>query len=304
CVNAHGVAKYVLSRAVHKAGYKVVFTGEGSDEILAGYPHFRRDMLLYSRNGQNAEEVAALLANLEKSNPVSRGLLMPDGDGRPLENVRRLLGFVPSWIETWSARGVKMHGLFASDFVAEYDARTSFHPLLSGLDVRGQLAGRDPVHQSLYLWAKTMLPNYILTVLGDRMEMAHSVEGRVPFLDHHVVEVICSQPVSQKIHGMTEKYVLREAARDVITDTVYRRQKHPFVSPPATLNPKQKLSTLVNDTLRGSALASIPFFDQKKVTGLLDRIGTMDEGARVSNDQVLMILVSACVLQDGFRLGA
>lgn len=96
------------------------------------------------------------------------------------------------------------------------------------------------------------------------MEMAHSIEGRVPFLDHHVVETIRSQPVHQKIHGMTEKYVLREAVRDVITDTVYSRQKHPFLSPPATLNPKEKLSTLVNDTLRGSTLASIPYLDQKK----------------------------------------
>jgi asparagine synthase (glutamine-hydrolysing) len=55
--------------------------------------------------------------------------------------------------------------------------------------------------------------------------------------------------------------------------------------------------------LRGPILASIPFFDRKKVVGLLDRLGTMDEGAQVANDQVLMLLVSACVLQDGFRLG-
>jgi len=304
CVNAHGVAKYVLSRAVRNAGYKVVLTGEGSDEILAGYPHFRRDMLLYSRNGQNPAEVAALLDNLEKLNPVSRGLLMPDGDAGPLENVQRVLGFVPSWIETFSARSAKMRALLAPDFIAEYSGFASYYPLLSGLNVRGQLTGRDPVHQSLYLWAKTMLPNYILTVLGDRMEMGHSVEGRVPFLDHRVVEVICSQPVSQKIHGTVEKYVLREAARDVITDTVYRRQKHPFLSPPATLNPKEKLSVLVNDTLRGSALAAIPFFDQKKVIGLLDRIGGMDEGARVAYDQVLMLLVSACILHEGFQLAA
>lgn len=304
CVNAHGVAKYVLSRAVRDAGYKVVLTGEGSDEILAGYPHFRRDMLLYNRNGQDPAEVAALLENLEKLNSVSRGLLMPDGASRPLEYVQRVLGFVPSWIETSSGRAAKMQDLLSADFVAEYGGRASYHPLLSGLDVRGQLAGRDPVHQSLYLWAKTMLPGYILTMLGDRMEMAHSVEGRVPFLDHRVVEVICSQPVSQKIHGMTEKYVLREAVRDVLTDTVYRRQKHPFLSPPATLNPKQKLSTLVNDMLRGSVLASIPFFDQRKVVGLLDRVGTMDEGARVSSDQIFMVLVSACVLQEGFHLAA
>jgi asparagine synthase (glutamine-hydrolysing) len=103
---------------------------------------------------------------------------------------------------------------------------------------------------------------------------------------------------------MTEKYVLREAVRDVITDTVYRRQKHPFLSPPATLNPEEKLSTLVQDTLRGSVLATIPFFDQKKVIGLLDSLNTMDESSRVANDQVLMILMSACVLQDGFHLAA
>ena len=304
CINAHGVAKYLLSRAVRDAGYKVVLTGEGSDEILGGYAHFRRDMLLYNREGQNADEVAALLGDLERANPVSRGLLLPHGTARPLEHVQRQLGFVPSWIETFSARAAKMQDLHSADFSRAFGHRASYHPLLSDLDVRNQLRGRDPVHQSLYLWSKTMLPSYILTVLGDRMEMAHSVEGRVPFLDHHVVEVIRSQPVSQKIHGMTEKYVLREAVRDVITDTVYRRQKHPFLSPPATLNPDGKLSALVNDTLRGSTLASIPFFDQKKVVALLDGVGSMDEGSRVANDQILMALVSACVLQDGLRISA
>jgi asparagine synthase (glutamine-hydrolysing) len=94
------------------------------------------------------------------------------------------------------------------------------------------------------------------------------------------------------------------AARDVISDTVYKRQKHPFLSPPATLNPKQRLSSLVQDTLRGPALASIPFFDQRKVINLLDRLETMDEGSRVANDQVLMHLTSACVLHERFRLAA
>src|SRR5262249_31588940 len=304
CINAHGVAKYLLSRAVRDAGYKVVITGEGSDEILGGYAHFRRDMLLYNNEGQDAAEVKTLLDELERLNPVSRGLLLPHGEARPLDNVKRILGFVPSWIETFSARAVKMHNLLSSDFVEQFGERQSYQALLSGIDVRAQLAGRDPVNQSLYLWSKTLLPGYILTMLGDRMEMGHSFEGRVPFLDHHVVEVIRSLPVSQKIHGMTEKYVLREAVRDVITDTVYRRQKHPFLSPPATLNPKEKLSVLVNDTLRGPVLASIPFFDQRRVVQLLDSVNTMDEGSRVANDQILMILVSACVLQQGFGLAA
>jgi asparagine synthase (glutamine-hydrolysing) len=303
CFNAHGVAKYLLSRAVRKAGYKVVLTGEGSDEVLGGYPHFRRDMLLYNNQGQDPELIAKLLKQLDERNSVSRGLLLPDGEAGPLTRVKKLLGFVPSWVEAFSARAWKMRALFSKSFLAEFGDREGFQPFLDSVDTRGQLTRRDALHQSLYMWAKTVLPGYILTTLGDRMEMSHSVEGRVPFLDHHVVEVICSQPVNQKVRGMTEKYVLREAARDVITETVYRRQKHPFLSPPATLNPDQRLNTLVQDTLRGTVLTSIPFFDQHKVVRLLDGMQAMEEGARVANDQILMTLVSICLLHEKFRLG-
>ena len=89
CFNAHGVAKYLLSRAVRDAGYKVVLTGEGSDEILAGYPPFRRDMLLYNAQGQDRRVTQQLLESLEASNPVSRGLLLPDGEAVPLASLRR-----------------------------------------------------------------------------------------------------------------------------------------------------------------------------------------------------------------------
>lgn len=262
CVNAHGVAKYLLSRAVRDAGYKVVLTGEGSDEILGGYAHFRRDMLLYNTDGQDPAAVASLLAELNATNPVSRGLLLPDGACAPMESVRRVLGSVPSWFEAFSARGMKMLPLLAPAYRERFEGREPYRALLNSVDIPKQLAGRDAVHQALYLWSKTMLPMYILTVLGDRMEMAHSVEGRVPFLDHHLVDVIRAQPVAQKIRGMTEKYVLREAARPVLTDTVYRRQKHPFLSPPATLNRGQRLHTLMQDTLRGPALQALPFFDR------------------------------------------
>ena len=302
CVNAHGVAKFLLSKAVRDAGYKVVITGEGSDEILGGYAHFRRDMLLYNREGQNPEEIEQLLAWLNENNTVSRGLLLPDGDVGNLEGVKRALGYVPSWMETFSSRAVKMQPLLSDDFRRRFANRESYHQLLTDIDVAGQLKGRAPLHQSLYLWGKSVLANYILTMLGDRMEMAHSIEGRVPFLDHRVVETICKQPVNQKIRGMTEKYVLREAVRDVITDTVYRRQKHPFLSPPATLNPDETFSTYVQDTLRGSVMASIPYFNQKKIVCLLDSLHSMDTGARTANDQILMPLVSMCVLHKRFAL--
>ena len=304
CVNAHGVAKYLLSRAVRDAGYKVVITGEGSDEILGGYAHFRRDMLLYNREGQDPQAIQELLEWLEKENEVSRGLLLPDGESGPLDGVKRILGYVPSWIETFSTRAVKLRPLLANEFQAQYGAREGTYAILDDVDIRGQLKGRDALHQSLYLWSKTVMASYILTMLGDRMEMAHSIEGRVPFLDHKLVELIVRQPVNQKIHGMTEKYVLREAVKDVITDQVYRRQKHPFLSPPATLNPDDIFHDYVQEILRGKTFASLPFFSQKRVVELLDRMPSMDVGARTANDQILMILVSMCVLHEKFGLGA
>jgi asparagine synthase (glutamine-hydrolysing) len=134
--------------------------------------------------------------------------------------------------------------------------------------------------------------------------MAHSVEGRVPFLDHHVVDCVCRAPVRFKIRGMTEKYLLREAAKPLITDTVYRRQKHPFLSPPVTTVPAERFHQMMQDTLRGSALASLPFYEQKKVVALLDRLPAMSDSDRVGWDPVLMSVLSACVIQERFTLGS
>jgi asparagine synthase (glutamine-hydrolysing) len=145
-----------------------------------------------------------------------------------------------------------------------------------------------------------VLPGYILTVLGDRMEMAHSVEGRVPFLDHHVVEVARDLPVAQKIRGLTEKYVLREAARPVLSATVYARQKHPFLAPPAALAPGARLYELVQDTLRGPVLDALPFYDRARVVALLDDLPGLGDAARTALDPVLMLLLSACCLHQRY----
>ena len=110
-----------------------------------------------------------------------------------------------------------------------------FQPLVSALDrlpLAQRVAGRDRLNQMLYVNAKTVLPNFILNYLADRMEMAHSIEGRVPFLDHHVAEVAARVPVNMKVKGIREKHVLREAAKDVLIPEVYDRQKHPFTTPP------------------------------------------------------------------------
>jgi asparagine synthase (glutamine-hydrolysing) len=302
--NGHGVSKYLLSRAVRDAGYKVVYTGEGSDEIFGGYIHFRTDMLQHNTQGQDPAEIQRLQQQLESANAVSRGVLMPDGETGGLESVERLLGFVPSCFKVFAAQGQRRRDLFAADFKTRFMGRDSARLFLDGFDLPAVLAGRDPLNKSLFVWAKSFLPGYILNLLGDRMEMAHSIEGRVPFLDHHVVECVCRAPVSLKIRGMTEKYLLREAAKPVITDTVYRRQKHPFMSPPVTTAPTERFHQMLQDTLRGPVLASLPFYDQKKIISLLDRLPAMSDSDRVGWDPVLMSVLSACVVHERFGLGS
>jgi asparagine synthase (glutamine-hydrolysing) len=305
-INGHTVAKFMLSRAVRESGYKVVLTGEGSDEILAGYPHFRRDMLLHHTTGQDPAETSRLLARLVEDNQVSRGLLLPEGDADTGAVCRTLLGFVPSWLEAMTGTGARMRALMKDDFLEPLRRTDIIGTLLSSLDVKRRLEGRNAVHSALYLWAKTALPHYILSNLGDRMEMAHSVEGRVPFMDHHVAEYLHDVPVSLKIRGMTEKYILREAVKDVITKTVYERQKHPFLSPPAMLHPEEPLHALMQDTLRGSATADVPFLDQKKVVAALDGVGSpgSDFGHRVVMDQVLTLALSFVFMHEGLGISA
>jgi len=299
--NTNGVAKYRLSRAVRDAGYKVVLTGEGADEILAGYPHFRRDLLLASSAGRGAE-VGRQLTELDRKNAISRGILMPDGDSLPLERVRAVLGgAAPTWMEALATAGAKVRALLSADLLASLGARDPYLLFAATLDV-DRVRARHPVHQAQYLWAKTGLPSYILTVLGDRMEMAHSVEGRVPFLDHRVAELAVRMPLDLKIRGTTEKHVLREAARPVITDTVYRRQKHPFFGPPAATTPGTRLNELAQDVVRTS-IPRMPFFDARAVAALLDRVPAMNEDTRSAVDPVVVAMLSLALLHDGFALG-
>lgn len=302
--NGHSIAKFVLSKAVRDAGFKVVLTGEGADELFAGYPHFRLDQLRYGSNHLDKAQKQALLAKLLQNNVISSGLLMPEIDTKGIESVNKVLGFTPAWFMAAFQSGVKMSEIMSDDLktnVANYDV---FKIILNSLDVDNQMHNRHPVNQSLYLWSKFRLPTYILTVLGDRMEMAHSIEGRLPLLDHRVAEFMRNVPVDLKIHGMTEKYLLREAAKSVITKTVYERQKHPFLAPPAALDPKQPFYELLQTTLRGPSLQALPFFNQQKVIKLLDRLPQMTLKECVTWDMVLMIVLSACILQEKFKLTA
>ena len=130
--------------------------------------------------------------------------------------------------------------------------------------------------------------------------MAHSIEGRTPFLDHQLVKLVNEMPVHMKIRGLTEKYVLREAAKPFLTDTVYRRQKHPFVSPPALSG---RFLQLLQDSLRSGSFASVPFFEQKEVIARLDRYPEVTEiEERFRTCGALLMALSAHTLQTRYGL--
>jgi len=302
-INGHGVAKFLLSRAVRDAGIKVVFTGEGADEVLGGYPPFRRDVLLYNSESQDPATVARLLAEMRASNQAVPGFVPADeASPQQLETVRRRLGWVPSWIEAFCVMGLRTTELFSREMASRVAGIDPYELSLSRVAVDERLAGRDPLNQALYLWSRIQLPNFILTFLSDRMEMAHSIEGRVPFLDHHVAEYAAGIPVAMKIKGMREKHVLREATRDVLIEPVYDREKHPFTTPPAKLGENDAMLELFGDVFGSPVLDEQPIFDPAAVRRLFASLADCDAAQRVAADGLMNRVLSMTLMHQRFGM--
>jgi len=302
-VNGHGVAKFLLSRAVRDAGIKVVFTGEGSDEMLGGYAHFRRDVLLYNSARQDPATVSRLLAELRASNQAVPVLVAnEEAPIAELETVQRRLGWVPSWIKAFSAMGEKTTILFSREMKASIAGINPYEVALSRLPIEERVAGRDPLNQALYLNSKIHLPNFILTFLSDRMEMAHSIEGRVPFLDHELAEFAAKIPIHLKINGMREKHVLREAARDVLIEPVYDRQKHPFSTPPAKFGEADAMLELFSDVFASSLLDDQPIFDATAIRRLFDQLPQQPPEQRFGVDGLLNRVLSLTLMHQRFGM--
>ena len=304
-VNGHGVAKFLLSRAVRDAGIKVVFTGEGSDEMLGGYASFRQDVLLYNSGRQDPATVSRLLAELRASNQAVPMLVATDdAPTAELDTVRRRLGWVPSWIQAASLLGRRTAELFSREMAASVAGMNPYELGLSRLAIDERVTGRDPLNQALYLWARVHLPNFILTFLSDRMEMAHSIEGRVPFLDHHVAEFAARVPIHMKIQGMREKHVLREACRDVLIEPVYDRQKHPFTTPPAKLGEHDAMMELFGDVFASSLLDDQPIFDAAEVRAVFRSLPEQPPEQRVRADGLLNRILSLTLMHQRFGMSA
>jgi asparagine synthase (glutamine-hydrolysing) len=300
--NGHGVAKYLLSRAVRDAGIKVVFTGEGADEMLGGYSYFRVDAV----NGNprfSAAEKAALIEEMFGANAATRALMMPPPvHSEEAQALQRRLGWMPATINMALAMAASMAPLWRADVAAQVGG---LQPLLSGLDrlpLAERVAGRDPLNQVLYINARTVLPNFILVYLGDRMEMAHSIEGRVPFLDTRVAEAAARVPVDMKVRRTREKHVLREAARDVLIPEVYDRQKHPFTTPP-TRKADDPLLAFYRDTFSSQAARDQPIYDMAKVGAALDRLLECPDDERIAIEGRLQRVAGVVVMQQRFAMG-
>jgi asparagine synthase (glutamine-hydrolysing) len=292
-INAHLPAKFLLSRAVRDAGYKVVLTGEGADEALLGYAHFRQDLLDAAAAGP-----AAGLA-LAAANGASAGLMLPSGASLATDAVRAALGFVPTWLAAKATLGLRVRALLQGDFAHAHRATDPYRDVVGALDTTGQLAGRHPALQSSYAWTKLALAGYILRTLGDGTEMAHGVEGRLPFLDHHVFEVARALPLSSKIKDGVEKWALREAMRTAVHPDVLARQKHPFLAPPLSFAQGPAHDALVARVRERPA----PFFDARKVRAWLDGLAGLPASARTAEDPVWMTVVTATVLGQRLALG-
>jgi asparagine synthase (glutamine-hydrolysing) len=301
--NGHGVAKFLLSRAVRDAGIKVVFTGEGSDEMLGGYAPFRRDVLLHNSARQDPAVVQRLLAELRASNQAVPQLVATEDAPLPvLDTVRRRLGWVPSWIQAFSTLGQRTTELFRPEMAASVAGMDPYEVALSRLAIEERVLGRDPLNQALYLWSRIHLPNFILTFLSDRMEMAHSIEGRVPFLDHEVAEYAAGIPIHMKIHGMREKHVLREATRDVLIEPVYDREKHPFTTPPPKVGEDDAMLELYGDVFASSLLDDQPIFEPARIRALFGALPDRTPEERLGTDGLLNRILSLTLMHQRFGM--
>ncbi|KAG2386859.1 hypothetical protein C9374_001894 [Naegleria lovaniensis] len=308
------IAKFLLSRAVRDAGYKVVLTGEGSDETFCGYPWFKIDLLNDSQAlaKHDREEIVNLL--LEKNigfRYMFKSFFASSSENSKPDPVKKLVGFHPSFLSVSLASHYDQ--FLHSHLVPSEEEKEAMlrYRLLNLVDasVTDKMKHKwNNVHSSMYLWAKTLFQNFILVHLGDRCEMAHSVEGRVPFLDHHLVEYVNNLPLSLKLKAdldnkvLVEKYALREATKDVLTEEVYQRIKHPFTSPPSTWNKNGPVYQLFQETLRSSEFDKQPFYDRKKVVQFLDTVHeSQDPTTLQAYDGTLTHLTCLAFIQKRFN---
>jgi asparagine synthase (glutamine-hydrolysing) len=218
-----------LSELVRASGIKVVLSGEGADEIFGGYDLFREDKVrrFWARNPQSSWR-PMLFSKLYDY--VKR-----DAKADAFWRLFFRQGMEDTSDPYYSHRirwqnGAHMRRVFGPDFRA---AMQSEEALIAELEAyldpdREQW---HPLCRAQYLEMVLFMSCYLLNSQGDRMMMGHSVEGRVPFLDHRLIELAAQIPPKFKIRVLEEKYILKRAFADILPSAIASRPKQPYRAP-------------------------------------------------------------------------
>jgi asparagine synthase (glutamine-hydrolysing) len=259
-----------LSEAARGAGVKVVLAGQGADEIFAGYMGYRFDSL-----------------ELRSSDPY-------DLDSILEEELRERLWGDPSifYEKDLYAHRHERSALYATpEIFREIDCTRA--PLVN----QERLRGRHPVHQRSYLDFKLRLSEHLLSEHGDRMAMANSVEGRYPFLDREVVDFARCIPPDLKLHGLTEKYVIRKMAADLLPSRIVEREKFGFRAPSSPFLLQQG-HELVKDMLSYDRIRRQGYFNPDVVEKLKKRYSqkNFELNAHIQTDYLMVVLTFGLLL--------
>lgn len=291
-----------LSRLAREAGFRVVLTGEGADEVLAGYTTFTEAQVRrFWAKDPSSQWRPALLDRLYP-------WLVQD------------LGRAPQFTRQFFGAGLTD----VDDVLYAHRIRfatTSRNLRLLSADTRASATGDDapierllrrlPAHlekstglgQAQYVEIATFLSGYLLHSQGDRMLMGNSVEGRFPFLDHRVGEFAASVADTARLAGMKEKLLLRRAVGRILPPDVAARPKRPFRAPIHRSFFGPGAPAWVGDVLAPDAVRACGLFDpaavarlRKKCTDSLDR----DRGISEGDEMALVGVLSTQLLHRQF----
>ena len=274
------VPLYYVSQLARDSGTIVVQVGEGSDEIFSGYDNYVRYLRIYETFWRHAEALPRSLRRALSS--LSRPALEATGRKRAaIELIRRLgadeplfWGGAVVYDETFKPRVLsqslreRMNGLSSLRVVERYLKR-----------IEQERPQSDFLARMTYLELKLRLPELLLMRV-DKITMATSVEARVPFLDHHLVEYALGVPRSLKVEGTVGKHVLKRALEDILPLDLLYEPKRGFGAPVREWFRDRGLYGLINDHLLDSALQKRDLLDQKFVSWMLEehRSGKRDWG--------------------------
>lgn len=280
------IGKFALSEVPLEAGYKVVLTGEGADEHFAGYPPFlpdylrEEDLAWLDHNTLPASEREEQSQLAEASAKAYYDSVGANTSTRGPSVARRMLNDI-SIISSMSAFQPDVFATWTDSAFGTTDPQRTIANNIDGRTRQKILDTWHPLHSAQYVWSKGHLANIFLTCLGDRTEMAHSIEARTPLLDHHLTEYVNDLPPSSKLRWsppsasdpsgrFIEKWVLREASKPFITRELYERKKHPY-SAPTTWPRDGPLHKLLAGLLSRENVDNLGFVAWEKVEGLVNR---------------------------------